>query len=43
MGILQQAVGDRLKGERPSPVRAILAAAVAGVAVAGLVYKALRA
>jgi hypothetical protein len=43
MGILQQAVSDRLKGERPSTVRAILASVVAGVAVAGVVYKALRA
>jgi hypothetical protein len=43
MGIFQQAVSDRLKGERPSAVRAFSAAAIAGVVVAGVVYKALRA
>jgi hypothetical protein len=43
MGILRQAVRDRLKGDRPSPVRAVLAATVAGVAAAAVTYKALRA
>ena len=43
MGILRDAVTDRLKGDRPSPVRAIVAAAVAGGAAAAITYKALRA
>jgi hypothetical protein len=43
MGILRGAVTDKLKGNRPSPVRAVLAAVVAGGAVAALTYKALRA
>jgi hypothetical protein len=43
MGILKSAVTDRLKGDRPSPGRAVLAAAVAGGAAAALTYKALRA
>jgi hypothetical protein len=42
MSILKAAVADRLKGNRPSPVRAGLAAAVAGVAAAAVTYKALR-
>ncbi|MEA2147713.1 MAG: hypothetical protein QOG59_3300 [Solirubrobacteraceae bacterium] len=43
MGILRQAVSDRLKGNRPSPARAIVAAVVAGGAAAAITYKALRA
>jgi len=43
MGILRRAIGDRLKGNRPSPVRAVLAATVAGAGVAVITYKALRA
>jgi hypothetical protein len=43
MSILKQAVADRLKGNRPSPFRAIAAAAVAGGAAAFVTYKALRA
>ncbi len=43
MGMLRRAVTDRLKGDRPSPVRAVLAAAVAGGAAAAITYKALRA
>jgi hypothetical protein len=43
MGILKRAITDRLKGNRPSPARAVLAAAVAGVAAATITYKALRA
>jgi hypothetical protein len=43
MSILKSAVADRVKGRRPSPVRAIAAAAVAGVVAAGVTYKALRA
>ena len=43
MGILKRAITDRLKGDRPSPVRAVLAAVVAGSVVAVVTYKALRA
>jgi hypothetical protein len=43
MGILKRAIRDRLKGDRPSPLRAGGAALVAGVAAASIVYKALRA
>jgi hypothetical protein len=43
MSILKQAVADRLKGDRPSPLRAIAAAVVAGGAAAAITYKALRA
>jgi hypothetical protein len=43
MGILKRAVTDKLKGNQPSPVRAVVAAAVAGVAVAAVTYKVLRA
>ena len=43
MGILKKAVTDRLKGDRPSPARAVLAAVVAGGAAAAVTYKALRA
>jgi hypothetical protein len=43
VGILKQAVADRLKGDRPSPARAVLAAVVAGGAAAAITYKALRA
>jgi hypothetical protein len=37
------AVQRELQGDRPSPVRAVLAATVAGVAAAAVTYKALRA
>lgn len=43
MGILKRAVSDRLKGDRPSPARAVLAAMVAGGTAAAITYKALRA
>lgn len=43
MGILKRAVTDRLKGDRPSPARAVLAATVAGVVAATITYRALRA
>lgn len=43
MGILKRAIATRLKGDRPSPFRAALAAAVAGGAAAAVTYKALRA
>jgi hypothetical protein len=42
MGILKRAFGDRLKGDRPSPFRAIGASAVAGVVAATITYKVLR-
>ena len=41
--IIKRAIGDRLKGERPSVVRAIGASVVVGVAVAVLTYRVLRA
>jgi hypothetical protein len=41
-GILKRAFADRLKGDRPSPLRAIGASAVAGVAAATITYKVLR-
>jgi hypothetical protein len=43
MGIVKRAIADRLSGNRPSPLRAGLAAVVAGAAVATVTYKALRA
>lgn len=42
MGILKRAVAERIGGGRPSAPRAILAAAVAGAAAAGVTYKVLR-
>jgi hypothetical protein len=41
-GIVKDAVTKRLSGDRPSPLKASLAAGVAGAAVAILAYKALR-
>lgn len=43
MGIFRNAVNDRLKGNRPSAPRAVLAAVVAGAVAAAITYKALRA
>ena len=43
MGILGTAVSDRLKGDRPSAPRAVIAAVVAGAVAAAVTYKALRA
>jgi hypothetical protein len=43
MGVLKRAVTDRLKGDRPSAPRAVLAAVVAGAVAATITYKALRA
>ena len=37
-----KAVGERLSGNGPGPMRAFVAAAVAGAATAVLTYKALR-
>jgi hypothetical protein len=42
MGPLVRTVGERLRGKRPSPVRALVAATIAGVVVAAATYKALR-
>jgi hypothetical protein len=42
IGIVKNAVIERLRGKRPSPVRAVAASAVAGVAAAAITYKALR-
>jgi hypothetical protein len=41
-GVIKQAFSDRIGGKRPSPVRALAAATVAGVAAAGITYKVLR-
>jgi hypothetical protein len=42
MGPLKDAVLARLGGDKPSPLRAAIAAAIAGLIVAVLTYKALR-
>jgi hypothetical protein len=42
MGIVKRAVAERLSGDRPSPLRAALAAAVAGAVAAGVTYRVLR-
>ena len=42
MGILKRAFGDRLTGDRPSVLRAVGAATVAGVVAATVTYKVLR-
>jgi hypothetical protein len=42
MGVLKRAFAKRMSGDKPSPPVAAGAAVVAGVAVAVLVYKALR-
>jgi hypothetical protein len=42
MGILKRAIADRIGGDRPSPPRAVLVAAVAGTAAAALTYRLLR-
>jgi hypothetical protein len=39
---LKKTVASRLAGDRPSPVKAAVVAAVAGIAVAALTYQALR-
>ena len=41
-GIIKRAVADRVGGKRPSAPRAIVAAAAAGAAAAGLTYRVLR-
>ena len=39
---LTKAVTQRIKGERPGPVRALIGATIAGVATSVLVYRLLR-
>ena len=41
-GTVAKAVGERLSGSRPGPLRAIAAAAIVGAASAAVTYKALR-
>jgi hypothetical protein len=41
-GFIKNVIADRVGGKRPSPVRAVAAAAAAGVAAAGITYKVLR-
>ena len=40
--MVKNAVGSRLAGDRPSPVKAALVAVVAGAATAALTYQVLR-
>jgi hypothetical protein len=42
IGVVTKATIDRVLGERPSSMRALLAAAVTGAATAALTYRALR-
>jgi hypothetical protein len=42
MNPIKRAVEERLRGGRPSAVRALIAAGGAGVFVSGLVYRLLR-
>jgi hypothetical protein len=42
IGVVTKATVDRIMGERPSSLRALLAAAVTGTATAALTYRALR-
>jgi hypothetical protein len=42
MDFVKRTVADRIGGKRPSPFRAIAAAAVVGGVAAGVTYKALR-
>jgi hypothetical protein len=41
-GIVKRAVSERMRGKRPSPVRALATAVAAGVAAATVTYKVLR-
>jgi hypothetical protein len=41
-GVIENAVSDRVQGERPGRVRSALAAAAVGVTCAALAYKLLR-
>ena len=42
MGPLIRTVTERIGGKKPSPVRALVAAMIAGLGVAAVTYKALR-
>src|SRR3954469_17417758 len=41
-GLVAEAAKDRIEGDRPGRVRALLAAAAAGAAAAGVTYRVLR-
>lgn len=41
-GMVKRAVAERIGGKRPPLARAIVTAAAAGVAVAGITYRVLR-
>jgi hypothetical protein len=41
-GIVKSAVAEYARGGRPSPIRALVAAAAAGATVASLTYRILR-
>jgi hypothetical protein len=41
-GMVKRALAERVGGKRPSPLRAVVAAAAAGVAAAGITYRVLR-
>jgi hypothetical protein len=41
-GFVQRVASERMKGNRPSPIRAMLAAAAVGAAATGLTYRLLR-
>jgi hypothetical protein len=41
-GVLKSAVTKRVRGDRPSPVHAALAAVAAGVVVTALTYRVIR-
>jgi hypothetical protein len=41
-GFVKRVAADRMTGNRPSPVRAMLAAAAVGAAATGLTYRLLR-
>jgi hypothetical protein len=41
-GMVKKAIGERLGGKRPSPIRAMAVAAAAGAAAAGVTYRVLR-
>jgi hypothetical protein len=41
-GFVKRTAFDRVHGKRPTPVRAMIAAAAVGAAAAGLTYRVLR-
>jgi hypothetical protein len=42
IGKVVRTVGERLGGNKPSPIRAIVASTIVGAVAAGATYKALR-